>query len=395
MTARLEASVKTASAKEAEAAAAGKAEQAALQAAEHARQQSCAAVAAATGAQPHLSYPGFQPFPQHERPTRLPEQQVRQEFEGQKLLNSAMGTLPLTSHRHGLVPENNRGHSASHVAVRPSRDCSPSTYATRMRDMQDHIEALTLSLSQNRQSSPKRQRGQKVGRHSTKDKHQADERKKRRPRQPPVQLASKRLDTLDLFDSEDALSSSGRSYGDAASPASESTSDRYAHVQLHVCSNTFVACTHHCTEAAFCTSVNTFLTIIAQSSATLHFPCQHVIRDLSETVWTLLPTNTEPAGPTHGCSPTNHNQCCSDSLDGGKQRKRAARKYQQLQVQHDRLQQQCQQVLQQYSHTQQQCSQMQTQATAQAQELSTHKARSVQPPCVLQMLNMWKLLTVM
>lgn len=245
MTARLEASVKTARAKEAEAAAAGKAEQAALQAAEHARQQSFAAVAAATGAQPHLSYPGFQPFPQRESPMRLPEQQVRQEFEGQKLLNSAVGTLPLTSDRHGLVPDNNGGHSASRVAVRPSRDCSHSTYASRMRDMQDHIEALTRSFSQN--SSPKRQRGQKVERHGTKDKHQANQHQKRRPRQSPVQLASQRLDTLDLFDSEDALSSSGRSY---VNEASESTSDRltpaslqYVHMQLHVSSGAVVACT--------------------------------------------------------------------------------------------------------------------------------------------------------
>lgn len=227
MTARLEASVKTASVKEAEAAAAGKAEQAAVQAAEHARQQSCAAVAAATGVQPHLSSPRFQPFTQHQRPMRMPEQQVRQEFEGQKLLNSAMG--PLTSHRHGLVVDSNGGHSASRAAVRPSRDCSPSTYASRMRDMQDHIEALTRSLSQNRQSSPKRQRGKKGGRHGIKDKHQADEQKKRRPQRSPVQLASKRLDTLDLFDSEDALSSSGRSHDDEAS---ESTSDRSAPASL-------------------------------------------------------------------------------------------------------------------------------------------------------------------
>lgn len=72
--------------------------------------------------------------------------------------------------------------------------------------------------------------------------------------------------------------------------------------------------------------------------------------------------------------------CCSDSLNEGKHRavsKKGLRKYQQLQVQHDRLQQQCQQVLQQYSHTQQQCSQLQTQAAAQAQDLATHKTRSV------------------
>lgn len=224
MMTRLEASAKTATAKEAEAAAAAKAEQAALQAAERARQQSCAAVAAVTGAQPHLSCPGFQPLPQCEISLHSPEQQVRQQFEGQKLLNSAMGTLPLRSHRHGLVPDNQGGRSASRVAVRPSRDCSPCTYASRIRDMQDHIDALTRSLSQN---SPKRQREQKGRKHSSKDKHQADEHKKRRPSHSPVQQASKRLDVLDLFDSEveETESSSGRSCDD---DASESTSDRFA-----------------------------------------------------------------------------------------------------------------------------------------------------------------------
>ena len=233
MTTRLEASVTTATAKEAEAAAAAKAEQAALQAAERARQQSCAAVAAATGAQPHLSCPGFQPLPHSEYPLQLPEQQVRQEFEGQKLLNSAVGTLPLRSHRHGLVPDNKGGRSAPRVAVRPSRDCSPSTYASRMRDMQDHIDALTCSLSQNRRKTPKRQRGQKGRKHGSRDKHQADEHKKRRPSQSPVQVASKHLDVLDLFDSEveEPESSSGRSCDDA----SESTSDRYVNMQPHAC----------------------------------------------------------------------------------------------------------------------------------------------------------------
>lgn len=233
MTACLEASVKTATAKEAEAVAAAKAEQAALQAAEHARQQSFAAVAAATGAQPHLSCPGFQPLPQREYPLQPPEQQIRQEFDGQKLLNSAVGTLPLRSHRHGLMPDNQQIHSASRVAVRPSRDCSPSTYASRMRDMQDHIDALTRSLSQNRRISPKRQRGEKGRKHGSKGKHQPDEHKKRRPSQSPVQLASKRLDVLDLFDSEleETASSSGRSCDDA----SESTSDRFAPACLHHC----------------------------------------------------------------------------------------------------------------------------------------------------------------
>ena len=239
MTAHLEASVKTATAKEAEAAAAAKAEQAALQAAEHARQQSCAAVAAAAGAQPHLSCPGFQPLPQSE-PLQLPEQ-VRQEFEGQKLLNSAMGTLPLGSHRHGLVPDDKGARNASRVAVRPSGHCSPITYASRMRDMQDHIDALTRSLSQNRRTSPKRQRGKKGRKHGSKDKHQADEHTKRRPSQSSVQLASKHLDVLDLFDSvvEETESSSGRSDDD---DASESTSDRLAPACLQ-----YIVCQHAAT----------------------------------------------------------------------------------------------------------------------------------------------------
>ena len=237
MTTRLEASVKTATAKEAEAAAAAKAEQAALQAADRARQQSCAAVAAATGAQPHLSCPGFQPLPQREHPLQLPEQRVRQEFEGQKLLNSAVGTLPLRSHQHGLVPDNPESRSACRVAVRSSRDCSPLTYASRMRDMQDHLDALTRSLSQTRRVVPKRQRGEKGQKHGSKDKHQADQHKKRRPGQSPVQPRSKHLDLLDLFNSEveESESSSGRRDHDASESASESTSDRYCTTdQQHV-----------------------------------------------------------------------------------------------------------------------------------------------------------------
>ena len=222
MMARLEASVKTATAKEAEAAAAAKAEQAALQAAEAARQQSCAAVAAATGAQPHLSCPGFPPLTQcQQQPLHLPQQQVRQEFEGQKLLNAAAaGSLPLTGHQ-GLVSDS-EGHSASRVVLGSSRDCSPSTYASRMRNMQDHIDALTRSLSQNRRKSPKRERGQKGRKHGRKDKHQAVDNMhsmKRRPEHSPVQQGSQQLDVLNLLDSEDERteSSSGSSCGEASS----------------------------------------------------------------------------------------------------------------------------------------------------------------------------------
>lgn len=250
MTARLEASVKTATAKEAEAAAAAKAEQAALQAAECARQQSCAAVAAATGAQPHLSCPGFQPLPQYQQPLHLPQQQVRQEFEGQKLLHAAAtGTLPLQGHR-GLVSDS-EGHSASRFALGPSRDCSPSTYASRMRNMQDRIDALTRSLSQNRRKSPKRERGQKGRNHGSRDRHQAGDvySKKRRPDHSPVQQGSVRLDVFNLFDSEVEVertaSSSGRSCDDAL------TSDRFVAAW---CPRN-VQSEHHHTVAARCTII--------------------------------------------------------------------------------------------------------------------------------------------
>lgn len=227
MTARLEASIKAATAKEAEAAAAAKAEQAALQAAECARQQCCAAVAAATGAQPHLSCPGFQPLPQYQQqPLQLPQQQVRQEFEGQKLLNAAAaGTLPVNGQRLGGLVSGSEGHSASCIALGSSRDCSPSTYASRMRDMQDHIDALTRSLSQNRRKSPKRERGPKGRKPGSKDKHRAGDHmysKKRRPEHSAVQQGSVHLNTLNLFDSEAEESSSGRSCDNA------STSDRFA-----------------------------------------------------------------------------------------------------------------------------------------------------------------------
>lgn len=221
MTARLDASMKTATAKEAEAAAAAKAEQAALQAAECARQQSCAAVAAATGAQPRLSCPGFQPLPQYQQqPLQLPQQQVRQEFEGQKLLNAA------AAGRLGGLVSDSEGRSASRIALGPSRACSPSTYASRMRDMQDHIDALTRSLSQNRRKSPKRERGQQ-DRKPGKAKHRAGDHmysKKQRPEYSPVQQGSVQLDSLNLFDSEVEVteSSSGRSCDDA------SNSDRFA-----------------------------------------------------------------------------------------------------------------------------------------------------------------------
>ena len=225
MQARLEASTKAAAAKEAEAAAAAKAEQAALQAAAKARQQSCAAVAAATGAQPHISCPGFRPVPQ-QQPLQLSDPQVRQEFEGQKLLNSmaAAASQPVAGRRHGWAQETD-GRSASRIAFEPSRDCS-QTYESRMREMQAHIDMMTQLLPQNRRSSPKRQRGHKTQRQDGKDRHHALQRsKKRRPTQPPGQQGNV-LGVLDLFESEDESAEEAQS--SSSSDDDISGSDRFA-----------------------------------------------------------------------------------------------------------------------------------------------------------------------
>lgn len=225
MQSRLEVSVKAAAVKEAEAAAAAKAEQAALKAAACATQQSQAAVAAATGAQPHMSCPGFQPLPQQQQqPLQLSAQQVRQEFEGQQLLNTAAAAAQSSDHQHGWL-QNYEGRTSSRIAFGPPRDCSP-TYAARMRDMQDHIDALTRSLSQNRRNSPKRQRGHKGHKHSSRDKLQADQHsKKARSSTPAVPQGIVQSSVLDLFDSEaesaEETGNSGRS-----SDADACSSDR-------------------------------------------------------------------------------------------------------------------------------------------------------------------------
>ena len=223
MQAQLEVSVRAAAAKEAEAAAAAKAEQAALQAAERARQQSCAAVAAATGAQPHVSCPGFWPQ-QQQQPMQLSKQQVRQEFAGQKLLNSVAAAGPVCSPTGR--PDNGR-NTASGIAVTPSRDCSP-TYACRMRDMQDHIDALTRSLTETR-VSPKRLRGQKGHKYGGKNRQYADvHSKKRRPSQPPVQQSARQMDVSDLVDSEDESAEEADSSSDLSRDDDASSSDRSA-----------------------------------------------------------------------------------------------------------------------------------------------------------------------
>lgn len=240
MQARLEASIKAAAAKEAEAAAAAKAEQAALQAAAKARQQSCAAVAAATGAQPHISCPGFGAVPQkQQQPLQLSDPRVRQEFEGQQLLNSmaAAASQPVAGRRRA---QENDGRSASRIAFGPSRDCS-STYDSRMREMQDHIDELTKSLSQNRRSSPKRQRGQKAQKQDSKDRHHASQHsKKRRPSHSPAQQGNV-LGVLDLFKAEDESAEEAQTSSTCSSDDDISCSDRSAILYHQQCSNSIAS----------------------------------------------------------------------------------------------------------------------------------------------------------
>ena len=232
---RLEASIQAAAAKEAEAAAAAKAEQAALKAAAEAkqRQQSSAAAAAVAGAQPHLSSPGFQPLalPQEhpQQPLQLPKQQVWQEFEGQRLLSTAAATTAAqpsaAAQRFGWT-DAGRGHTASRTCISPMRDPSP-TYASRMRDMQDHIDALNRSLSANRQrSSPKRRHVHKGSKHANKadaDKRGVHEQSKRaRSTSPHGRGQGTQAGVLDLFDSdlesvEEAETNSSRDADSAAS----------------------------------------------------------------------------------------------------------------------------------------------------------------------------------
>ncbi len=228
MQARLEASIQAAAAKEAEAAAAAKAEQAAVQAAAQAKQQqqSSAAAAAVAGAQPQLSCPGFQPLalPQQQH-VQLPEQQVWREFEGQRLLNSAAAQPSAAMQRFGWT-DVGTALSASRTCLSPIRDESP-TYASRIRDMQDHIHALNRSLADNRRSSSKRQHAHKSSKHvSSKDRHGVQEHSKRQrslsPQGPTRGQTGVKTGVADLFDSdaesgEEADSSSRHSDGSEAS----------------------------------------------------------------------------------------------------------------------------------------------------------------------------------
>ena len=229
--ARLEASTQAAAAKEAEAAAAAKAEQAALQAAAEAKQQRqlSAAAAAAAGAQPHLSCPGFQPLAlphQQQQPLQLYEQQVRQELEGQRLLNTA--TADAAAQRHEWAGPSSSGHTAYRTCLSPMRNAS-SSYAERMHDMQDHITALNRSLSADRKHSRllKKQHLGKSRKGVDKGKAAPVSQSKRaRPVSP--QRRGKgvgQAGVLDLFDSEaESVDEAETSSSNGASLAS---SDRY------------------------------------------------------------------------------------------------------------------------------------------------------------------------
>ena len=235
MQARLEASIQAAAAKEAEAAAAAKAEQAAVQAAAQAKQQqqSSAAAAAVAGAQPQLSSPGFQPLalPQ-QQPVQLPEQQVWHEFEGQRLLNTAAAAVaaqPSAAMQRVVWTDVGTGLSASRTCLSPIRDES-STYASRIHDMQDHINALNRSLAENRRSSPKKQHAHKSSKRvSSKDRHAVQEHSKRQrslsPQGPVRGQTGVKTGVTDLFDS-DAESDQEAGSNSRHSDASEAFSDR-------------------------------------------------------------------------------------------------------------------------------------------------------------------------
>ena len=235
MQARLEASIQAAAAKEAEAAAAAKAEQAAVQAAAQAKQQQQAssAAAAVAGAQPQLSSPGFQPLalPQ-QQPVQLPEQQVWQEFEGQRSLNTAAAAAaaqPSAAMQRFGWTDVGTGFSASRTCLSPIRDESP-TYASRIRDMQDHIHALNRSSADNRRSSPKRQHAHKNSKHvSSKDRHAVQEHSKRQrslsPQSPARGQTGVKPGVTDMFDS-DAESNEGAESSGRHSDGSEASSDR-------------------------------------------------------------------------------------------------------------------------------------------------------------------------
>lgn len=235
MQARLEASIQAAAAKEADAAAAAKAEQAAVQAAAQAKQQqlSSAAAAAVAGAQPQLSSPGFQPLalPQ-QQPVQLPEQQVWQEFEGQRLLNTAAAAAAAqpsaAMQRFGWTAVGT-GLSASRTCLSPMRDESP-TYASRIRDMQDHVNALNRSLADKQRSSPKRQHAHKSSKRvSSKNRHAVQEHSKRlrslSPQGPARGQSGVKTGVTDLFDS-DAESDEQAEISSRHSDASEASSDR-------------------------------------------------------------------------------------------------------------------------------------------------------------------------
>lgn len=231
---RLQASIQAAAAKEAAAAAAAEAEKAAVQAAAQAKQQqqSSAAAAAVAGAQPWLSCPGFQPLalPQ-QQPVQLLEQQVWQEFQGQRLLNTAAAQPSAAVQRFSCIDPTS-GSTASHSRVGPLHDDSPS-YASRIQAMQNHINALTRSLADSRRgSSPQRRHAQRSGKHAHTDKRGMQEQAKR-PVAAPPQGGGQGVHAgrADLFDSD--AESDDRSA--TSSNPSESSSDRYINQAQLLC----------------------------------------------------------------------------------------------------------------------------------------------------------------
>lgn len=224
---RLQASIHAAAAKEAAAAAAAQAEQAAVQAAAQAKrqQQSSAAAAAVAGAQPRLSCPGFQPLAlSQQQPVQLLEQQVWQEFEGQRLLNTAAAQPSAAVQRFGCLDPTS-GSTASHTCVSPFHADS-SSYALRIQAMQNHINALTRSLADSKHgSSSPRRHVHRSGKRVHTDKRSMQEQAKRLTADPPQHGHGQgvRAGRADLFDSD--AESDDRSA--TSSDHSEASSDRY------------------------------------------------------------------------------------------------------------------------------------------------------------------------
>ena len=131
------------------------------------------------------------------------------------------------------------GLSASRTCLSPIRDESP-TYASRIRDMQNHIHALNRSLADNRRSSPKRRHAHKSStRVSSKGRHAVQEHSKRQrslsPQGPARGQTGVKSGVTDLFDS-DAESDEEAENSGHHSDGSETSSDRCSvHSDSNLC----------------------------------------------------------------------------------------------------------------------------------------------------------------